>query len=76
MSFGIIQPCASSCPQVTGSPGFNEELWNATAKAAFSSVSKSFNYGLILTFFGFTKWRGGFCVCEGAEAGVSHGSWG
>lgn len=37
---------------------------------------KSFNYGLILTFFGFTKWGGGFCVCVGAEAGVSHGSWG
>ena len=26
---------------------------------------KSFNYGLILTFFGFTKWGGGFCVGGG-----------
>lgn len=55
VSFGIIQSCASSCLQVTGSPGFNEELGNAMAKSAFSSFSKSFNYGLILTFFGFTK---------------------
>ena len=26
---------------------------------------KSFNYGLILTFFGFTKWGGGFCAGGG-----------
>lgn len=68
-----IQSSVSNCPRVTKSHRFNEDLWNAKAKASFSSSFKSFNYALILTFFGFSKWGGVFCVCMGAEAGTRSG---
>lgn len=69
-----MQSCVSSCPRVTKSPRSNEELWNAKAKAALSSSFTSFNHGLMLTFFGFSKWGGAFCVCVKAEAGINRGS--